>query len=125
MRTAFKYYGQVHREYMWLHGIFTVFLALTSVFWFIVPLFIFSYGYYPPTVPLQLLFVLLLFVFPSIFVTLHCWFISFQAARKWQEKHPHENLWKWLIRFQSMAYFVVIAFTSVIYSLLLIIDYLR
>ncbi|MEK4229372.1 hypothetical protein [Solibacillus sp. FSL H8-0538] len=125
MRAAFKYYGQIHREYLWLHAIFTTVLAVTSVFWFILPFFIFNYGYYTPIFPLQLFFVLVLFVFPSLFVTLHCWFISFRAAKKWLEQHPHESLWKWFLCFQSMAFFVVIIFTSIIYTLLLIIDYIR
>lgn len=125
MKVAFKYYGQIHRDYLWLHAIFIVILMITSVFWFILPLFIFSYGNYIPSFPVQLVLMMFLFIFPSIIVTLHCWVISFHAAVKWQKQHPGENLWKWLLRFQSMAFGVVIVFSTIIYSAILLIDTIR
>ncbi len=125
MKDAFSFYGKVHREYWWLHTIFFVILSITSVFWFIFPFFVVSYGYYEPTVALKIILSLILIVSPSIFVTLHCWFISYHAAKRWEIKYPEENRWLWLMIFQTMAFFVVILFTLIIYSLFFLIDIFR
>ncbi|MER1987705.1 MAG: hypothetical protein ABS949_03730 [Solibacillus sp.] len=125
MRTAFKYYRQVHREYLWIHVIYLCVLLVTSVFWFILPFYIFYYGQYPPNIPLQLLFMGLLLLIPAAVVTLPSWFISFQAACKWAIKHPGACKWRWLLRFQAMAFSVVVMFTAIILCMMFIIDVLR
>lgn len=123
MRTAFRYYGKVHREYLWLHVIYFCVLLVTSVFWFILPLYIFYYGQYAPTMPLQIFLMGVLFMIPSITVTLPSWFISFQAACKWVKQYPGENKWKWFLRFQAMAFCVVYSFTIVIFFMIFFIDF--
>lgn len=125
MKDAFSFYGEINREYWWLHTIFFAILAITSVFWFIFPFFVISYGYYEPTVSLKIILGFILIISPSIFITLHCWFISYNAAKRWELKYPEENRWQWLIIFQTMAFFVVIMFTLIIYSLFYLIDIFR
>lgn len=125
MKDAFSFYGKVHREYWWLHTIFFVILTITSVFWFIFPFFIISYGYYEPTLLLRIFLAMFLLVSPSICITFHCWFISYDAAKRWEVKYPEENRWMWFIIFQLMAFFVVIMFTTIIYALFFLIDILR
>lgn len=122
MRTAFKYYGQVHREYLWIHIIYFCVLLVTSVFWFILPFYIFYYGQYPPNIPLQIALMGLLLLVPPAVVTLPSWFISFQAAGKWVTEYPDESKWRWLLRFQAMAFFVVVTFTAIILCMMFIID---
>lgn len=125
VRTAFRYYGQVHREYMWLHIIYFCVLLVTSVFWFILPLYIFYYGQYQANVPLQLMLLGVLFLIPTVVVTLHCWFISFQAACKWAKQFPNESKWKWVLRFQAMAFFVASSFIVTIFTMMFFIDLIR
>ncbi|MEO4052609.1 hypothetical protein [Solibacillus sp. CAU 1738] len=125
MKSAFTFYGKVHREYWWLHAIFFVILTITSVFWFILPFFIVSYGYYEPSLILNIILALFLLVSPSMFITLHCWFISYNAAKRWELQYPQENRWLWLVIFQTMAFLVVILFTFIIFSLFFFIDLIR
>lgn len=125
MRTAFKYYGQVHREYLWIHVIYFCVLLVTSAFWFILPFYIFYYGQYTPNFILQLLLMAVLLLVPVAVVTLPSWFISFRAACKWATKHPGQCKWRWLLRFQGMAMFVVVSFTTIILCMMFAIDFVR
>lgn len=125
MREAFQFYGNMHRRYLWLHVIFSLVLIMTSVFWFVLPLYIVNYGNYQPTFALSVVCGIFLCVFPSLFITLHCWFISFAAAKRWSKRKEGESLLRWMMRFQSMAFMVVIGFTSIIYFLFLVIDIVR
>ena len=125
MKEAFHFYRSVHRQYLWLHVFFSVILLLTSVFWFVLPFYIVNYGDYEPTLLLKIACILFLCVVPSIFITLHCWIISFMAARKWHNRKGEESFFLCVIRFQAMAFFVVIVFTCIIYSLFLVIDLIR
>ena len=122
MKEAFHFYRSIHRKYLWLHVFFLIFLLLTSVFWFVLPFYIVNYGDYEPTLLLKVLCILFLCIFPSVFITIHCWFISFIAAKKWREQKVGESFIVWLIRFQAMAFLVVLVFTVIIYALFLIID---
>lgn len=122
MQAALKYLRQTHLEYLWLHFLVAVVLIVTSVFWFVVPYFIISYGNYTITTLQQIFILGTLYSAPSFFITLHCWFINFKAALKWKESHPEESIWRWLLRFQSITIVIVIIFTSIIYSSLFIID---
>ena len=122
MQAAFRYFRQTHLEYRWLHFLAAVVLVFTSVFWFVVPYFIISYGKYTTTALQQILILGTLYTAPSFLITLHCWFINFKAAMKWKENHPDESFWHWLLRFQSITIIIVIIFTSIIYSSLFIID---
>ncbi|MEK4425648.1 hypothetical protein [Solibacillus sp. FSL K6-1523] len=122
---ALKLFRQTHIEYLWLHFLMALVLIFTSVFWFVLPYFIISYGTYSPSIWLQTFLLLALFILPSLFITVHCWFINFQAAQKWKTEHPHENIWRWFFRFQSFTFIIVITFTAIIYSLLFIIDQMR
>lgn len=125
MRTAFKYYGRVQREYMWLHVIYFCVLLVTSVFWFILPFYIFYYGQYPPNLFFQLSFMGLLFFVPPAVVTLPSWFISFRAACKWSKQYPDACKWRWWLRFQAMAFVVAAGFTVTILCMIFLIDVLR
>lgn len=125
MQAALKYYRKVHSEYLWLHFLVAVVLVFTSVFWFVLPYFVISYGKYTITAFQQLLSIVALYTIPAFFITLHCWFINFKAARRWKRRNPHENVWSWFIKFQSITFLIVVLFTSVIYSSLFIIDMLR
>ena len=125
MKEAFSFYRGIHRQYLWLHVLFSILLLVTSVFWFVLPFYIVNYGDYEPTLLLKVVCILFLCVFPSVFITLHCWFISFIAAKKWRELKGGESFVRLLMRFQAMAFFVVVIFTAIIYSLFLIIDILR
>lgn len=125
MKEAFQFYGDIHRRYLWLHVIFSLVLIMTSVFWFVLPLYIVNYGNYQPSFALSVACGIFLCVFPSIFITLHCWFISFAAAKSWSRREAGESLLRWMMRFQAMAFMVVIGFTSVIYFLFLVIDIVR
>ena len=122
MKEALHFYRGIHRQYLWLHALFLILLLLTSVFWFVLPFYIVNYGDYEPTLLLKVVCILFLVVFPSVFITLHCWFISFIAAKKWREQKGEERFVLLLIRFQAMAFFVVLVFTCIIYSLFLLID---
>ena len=122
MKEAFHFYRGIHRQYLWLHALFLILLLLTSVFWFVLPFYIVNYGDYEPTLLLKVVCILFLVVFPSVFITLHCWFISFIAAKKWREQKGEERFVLLLIRFQAMAFFVVLVFTCIIFSLFLLID---
>ena len=122
MKEAFHFYRGIHRRYLWLHVLFSILLFLTAVFWFVLPFYIINYGDYEPTLLLKLVSILFLCIFPSIFVTLHCWVISFIAAEKWREQKSGESFILWLIRFQAMAFLVVLVFTIIIYALFLLID---
>ncbi|MEG0383788.1 hypothetical protein [Solibacillus cecembensis] len=122
---ALKLFRQTHLEYLWLHFLMAVVLIFTSVFWFVLPYFIISYGNYTPSIWLQSFLLVALFIIPSLLITLHCWFINFQAAQKWKKEHPDENMWRWVFRFQSFTFIIVISFTAIIYSLLFIIDQMR
>ena len=125
MKEAFHFYRSIHRQYWWLHVLFSVVLLLTSVFWFVLPFYIVNYGDYEPTLLLKLVCIAFLCIFPSVFVTLHCWLISFIAAKKWREYKDGESFVLSLIRFQAMAFFVVLVSTAVIYVLFLLIDVIR
>ena len=125
MKEAFHFYRSIHRQYWWLHVFFSLVLLLTSVFWFVLPFYIVNYGDYEPTLLLKLVCIAFLCIFPSAFVTLHCWWISFIAAKKWREHKGEERFGLWLIRFQAMAFFVVLIFTAVIYVLFFLIDIIR
>lgn len=125
MQAVLKFYRQIHLEYLWLHFLVAVVLAFTSVFWFVLPYFMISYGQYTTTVIEQTFLLMALFVLPSIIITLHCWFINFQAALKLKRDYPHESAVRWVFRFQSMTIVIVVMFTSVIYTLLFIIDTFR
>ena len=125
MKEAFHFYRSIHRQYWWLHVLFSLVLLLTSVFWFVLPFYIIYYGDYEPTFLLKLVCIAVLCMFPSVFLTLHCWFISFIAAKKWCEYKSEESFIRWLIRFQAMAFVVVLVFTAVIYVLFLFIDIIR
>ncbi len=125
MREAFYFYGQVHKQYLWLHVVSFFALAVTSVFWFILPLYIVNYGNYEATWLLNISSALFLCTIPSSIITIHCWVISFSAAKKWCERKRHEHFWMWLFRFQAMAFFIATAFLSVILGLFFIIDLIR
>ncbi|MER2127903.1 hypothetical protein NSQ62_08545 [Solibacillus sp. FSL H8-0523] len=125
MQTALKYFRQTHLDYLWLHFLVAVVLVFTSVFWFVVPYFIISYGKYSPSTLQKILILGTMYTAPSFLITLHCWFINLKAALKWKEKHPDGSIWTWLLRFQSITIVIVIVFTSIIYSSLFIIDMLR
>ena len=125
MKEAFHFYRNIHRQYLWLHALFSILLLSTSVFWFVLPFYIVNYGDYEPTMLLKMVCILFLCIFPSIFITLHCWYISFIAAKKWLEHKGGESFILVLIRFQAMAFFVVLVFTAVIYVLFLLIDVIR
>ncbi|MEG0471036.1 MAG: hypothetical protein RR588_01755 [Solibacillus sp.] len=125
MRIALKLLRQTHLQYLWLHFLVAVVLLFTSVFWFVLPYFIVSYGTYTPSYWLQTLLLMALFITPSLLITLHCWFINFQAAQKWKKDYPNENTWRWMLRFQTVTFIIVISFTAIIYSLLFIIDQIR
>ena len=125
MKEAFHFYRDIHRQYWWLHVLFSILLLLTSVFWFVLPFYIVNYGDYEPTLLLKMVCILFLCIVPSIFITLHCWFISFIAAKKWLEQKGGQSLVLSLIRFQAMAFFVVLIFTVIIYTLFLFIDVIR
>ena len=125
VEAALKYYRQVHSEYLWLHLVVAIVLLFTSVFWFVLPYFVISYGKYTTTTFQQVGILMGLYTFPSLIVTLHCWFINFKAALRWKKENPHECVWRWSIKFQTITIFIVILFTSVIYSSLLVIDMIR
>lgn len=125
MQPALRYYRQTHLEYLWLHFLVAVVLIFTSVFWFVLPYFMINYGNYTTTALQQVLILAGLYIAPSFIITLHCWFINFQAAMKWKKNHPNENIWRWLLRFQSISIVIVIVFTTVIYTSLFIIDMIR
>lgn len=125
VQAAFKYYRKVHSEYLWLHFLVAVVLVFTSVFWFVLPYFVISYGKYTITVFQQLLSVIALFTIPAFLITLHCWFINFKAALRWKKRNPNEKVWSLVFKFQSITILIVMLFTSVIYSSLFIIDMLR
>ena len=122
MEEAFHFYRGIHRQYVWLHVIFSIFLLVTSIFWFVLPFYVVNYGDYEPTLLLKFVSVLFLCIFPPIFITLHCWIISFIAAKKWSEQKIGESFIVWLICFQAMAFLVVLIFTIIIYALFLLID---
>lgn len=117
MREAFRFFGDVHKQYLWLHIIVVLLLLFTSLFWFILPFYIVIYGNYEPSFILRILLLFFLCIFPSIFITIHCWFISYAAAKKWVEQKPGQKKWAWLFIFQSMAFIIVIIFTISIYVL--------
>lgn len=125
MEAALKYFRQTHHEYLWLHFLVAVVLIFTSVFWFVVPYFIISYGKYTISIWQQVMLLCALYTAPSLIITLHCWFINFKAAMKWKENHPEVSFWRWLVRFQSITVIVAVVFTSIIYSGLFIIDLIR
>ncbi|HEY4622394.1 hypothetical protein MKX47_11265 [Solibacillus sp. FSL R7-0668] len=125
MEAAFKYFRQTHQDYLWLHFLVAVVLVFTSVFWFVVPYFIISYGKYTVSTWQQVMLLGALYTAPSLIITLHCWFINFKAAMKWKENHPDESSWRWLLRFQTITILIVIVFTSIIYSSLFVIDMIR
>lgn len=122
MREAITFYGDVHRKFIWLHSIVVVLLIVTSVYWFIVPYFIVQYGNFHASFLGQIALALLICVTPSIVTTLHCWVISFYAARKWSK---NGSFVKWLLVFQSFAITVSVTFTAVILSLFVVIDFFR
>lgn len=124
LQTALKYFRQAHLEYLWLHFLVAIVLIVTSVFWFILPYYIISYGLFE-TFLQQFTFVLALFLVPSFFITLHCWFINMKAALKWKENHPNENVMRWVLKFQSITIAIVIIFTAIIMSTLFFIDMVR
>ena len=125
MKEAFYFYRGIHRQYWWFHVLFSVVLLLTSVFWFVLPFYIVNYGDYEPTLLLKLGCIVFLCIFPSVFVTLHCWLISFIAAKKWREHKDEESFVLTFVSFQSMAFFIVLVFTAAIYVLFLFIDVIR
>lgn len=125
MEAAFKYFRKTHQDYLWLHFLVSVVLVFTSVFWFVVPYFIISYGKYSVSTWQQVMLLGALYTAPSLIITLHCWFINFKAAMKWKENHPEESGWRWLMRFQTITILIVIVFTSIIYSSLFVIDMIR
>ncbi|AMO85671.1 hypothetical protein MKY07_10145 [Solibacillus sp. FSL W7-1472] len=125
MQAALKHYRQTHSEYLWLHILAAVVLVFTSVFWFVLPYFMIHYGKYTTNVFQQSLLLIALYTIPSIFITLHCWFINFKAALRWKKSYPKECVWRWSLRFQFITISIVVLFTSVIYSSLFIIDMIR
>ena len=122
VQAALKYYRQTHLEYLWLHFLVAVVLIVTSVFWFILPYFMISYGNYTTTIFQQTLIIIGLYTAPSLLITLHCWFINFKAALKWKSNHPEESIWRVCLKFQLITIIIVIGFTTIIYSSLFIID---
>ncbi|WP_332645439.1 hypothetical protein [Lysinibacillus sp. 54212] len=123
MKEALRFYGEVHKQYWWLHFIVLILLLFTSLFWYVLPFYIVSYGNYDPSFLIRIILLLFLFIFPSVFITFHCWFISFAAAKKWVEQKPEKKKWAWLFIFQTMAYVIVILFTVLIYSMFSVVDF--
>jgi hypothetical protein len=124
LQAAFQYFRQAHQQYLWLHVIVAIVLMITSVFWFVLPYYIVSYGLFE-TVMEQFVFFIVLFLWPSLLITLHCWFINFQAAVNWKKNHPNESVWRWMIKFQSITIVIVIVFTAFIITGLFFIDAIR
>ena len=123
MREAITFYGNIHKKFLWLHCIFVMLLVVTSLYWFIVPYFIVQYGNFHANFAMQIVLAIIICISPSIFTTLHCWFISFYAAKKWTK--VGDSMMKWLIVFQAFAVSISIMFTVVILSLFVIIDFVR
>lgn len=124
MKEALRFCGDVHKQYYWFHITAAMLLLLTSLFWYVIPLYIISYGDFASSFLLRIFLLFLLNLYPSFFMTIHCWFISFGAAKKWVEQQPEKNKWIWLLIFQSIAYMMVILFTVFINSLFSVIDFL-
>lgn len=127
MRDAIRFYGHVHREFWWLNLGMIVFLILTSVYWFITPYYIVNYGGFEPTFFVKCLIVVVICILPAIVVTSHCWIISFVAARKWraQTKRVGESMLRWWFVFQSVTVSIAVVFSATIFTLFIIIDFLR
>lgn len=124
LQAALQYFRKAHLDYLWLHAIVAVVLIVTSVFWFVIPYFIITYGLYN-TIFEQLLFIFVLILMPSLIITLHCWFINFKAALNWKKNHPSESVWRLVFKFQSITIVIVIIFTAVITTGLFVIDTIR
>lgn len=123
MKEAVTFYGNIHKKFLWLHCIFVFLLVITSLYWFIVPYFIVQYGNFHANLFVQILLAIFLCISPTIFTTLHCWFISIYAAKKWTK--VGDSIAKWTIVFQSFAMTISIIFTVVILSLFVLIDFVR
>ena len=117
------FYGSIQRQFIWLHSIFVILLLLTSLYWFIVPYFIVQYGNFDPNIFVSIILALIICISPTLFTTLHCWFISLYAARKWAKVGG--SVAKWVIIFQSFAMSISIIFTVIIFSLFVLIDFVR
>lgn len=123
MREAMTFYGNIHKKFLWLHSIFVILLLVTSLYWFIVPYFIVQYGNFQANLFGQILLAVFICISPSLFTTLHCWVISFYAAKKWAK--VGDSVTKWLLVFQSFAMTISILFTVVILSMFVLIDFVR
>ena len=121
LQAAYKYFRQAHVDYLWLHSIVAVVLIVTSVFWFVLPYYIVSYGLFE-TIVEQLLYSMALLLLPSVLITLHCWFINFKAAVNWRENYPNVSVWHWVVRFQFITIVIVNVYSAVIISGLYFID---
>ena len=127
MKEAIRFYGGVHRDFWWLNFTVIVLLIITSVYWFVVPFYIVNYGAFEPNVWMRLLLALFICVAPAIVVTLHCWIISFVAARKWMSKTKivGKSMLRWWLIFQSFTLSIAIGFTAIILCLFFIVDFFR
>lgn len=127
MREAIQFYRDVHRDFLWLHFAFIIILLYTSVYWFITPIYIVQYGAFEPTIMLKILLAITICVLPALVVTLHCWLISFIAAKKWivNTKIMSQSVLRWWLIFQTVSIFVVVGFTTIILALFLVVDVLR
>lgn len=127
MREAIRFYRGVHRDFWWLNFSMLVLLLVTSVYWFIMPFYIVQYGEFEPTLLMKLGLAIFICIVPAVVVTLHCWIISFIAARKWSAKTKlvGKSVLRWWLLFQSIALTVAISFFATILVLFFIIDFFR
>lgn len=127
MREAIRFYGGVHREFWWLNFSVVILLILTSMYWFVVPFYIVHYGAFEPGIMMKAGLAMFICVAPAIVVTLHCWVISFVAARKWMAKTKlvGKSMLRWWLIFQSFTLSIAICFTAVILLMFFIVDFFR
>lgn len=127
MREAIRFYGGVHRDFWWLNFSVVVILMLTSVYWFVVPFYIVQYGAFEPSLLMKMGLALFICVAPAIIVTLHCWVISFVAARKWigNTKLVGRSMLRWWLIFQSVTLTIAVSFTAIILVLFFVVDFFR
>lgn len=127
MREAIRFYGGVHRDFWWLNFSVVVILILTSVYWFVIPFYIVQYGAFEPSFLMKMGLALFICVAPAIILTLHCWVISFVAARKWiaNTKLVGKSMLRWWLIFQSITLTIAICFTAIILVLFFVVDFFR
>lgn len=125
MREVFYFYREMQKQYAWLHIIFAVLLACTVVFWFFVPLFIICYGLLDLKSIEHFFTFIGLFILPAVIVTSHCWFISFQAAKQWSKNYSNGKRLQWVLVFQCIAFTIVLSYTTTLYVLFIVIDWIR